>query len=284
MKRTAILLTVLLMVVAQVAAADKNAADKKTEEPKAAAKAADKAEAKPAQVTVVSVSGPAQKLVANGDKPTWKPIKAGDKLSELTVIRTGLRAKVELNFADEGVVVIDRATKMGIREFRTKNNRIDAKLGLKYGTVRASVQKRADPNKFEVATPVATLTVRGTGGFVGFTGDFGLGLLGTSGNWGLNSGLGSHMVGAGELSKTLSGLFTPSMQHMLGNRFNLGNPGLSFAEYLAFLRSRTGRGPLGFLNGFGRGGTGLLPNPTVTSTNNGTTENGNGNGNGHMEY
>ena len=263
----------LLMMAAQAAAADvKDAADNK---PKAG-----KAAEKPAQVTVVSVSGPAQKLVANGDKPTWQPLKAGDKLSELTVIRTGLRAKVELNFADEGKVVIDRATKIGIREFRTKGKRINARLGLKYGTVRASVQKRADPNKFEVTTPVATLTVRGTGGHIGFAGDSGLGMVSTVGPWDLNSALASHSVGAGEGTKTLTGSFTPSMQLLLYNRFNLGNRGFSFSEYLNFLRSRTGRGALGFLNGFGRGGAGLLPNPTVTSTNGGTTENGNG----HLEY
>ena len=113
------------------------------------------------KVTVVSVSGSAQKFVAaNGKK--WLPLKAGDALAELTLIRTGFGAKVVLRFADRSEVVVNNGTKMGIGEFRTKGEQTKTRLGLKYGTIRASVDTSKGPQDFQVRTPVATLSVRGT--------------------------------------------------------------------------------------------------------------------------
>ncbi len=74
------------------------------------------AESKPADVTVTvkEVSGTAHRLLTGKD-PQWAPLKVGDKLDEMTIIRTGFRTKVVLTFADNSEVVIERATKMGIR-------------------------------------------------------------------------------------------------------------------------------------------------------------------------
>ncbi len=126
----------------------------------AAKKAAEQAGEK-AKVTVESVSGRAQKLPAGKGKK-WLPLKKGDVLDEMTIIRTGLGAKVTLKFADRGEVVLSGACKMGVREFRKKGNHARMRLGLKYGTIRASIEKHRGSTDWKVATPVATLAVGGS--------------------------------------------------------------------------------------------------------------------------
>ena len=112
-------------------------------------------------MTVKSVTGTAQRLVP-GEKPKWVAIQAGEKLDELTVLRTGFRTRVVLAFADNSEVVVDRATKMGIAEFRKDGKVTRTRLGLKYGSMRANVHKARGPNDFTVKTAVAALAVLGT--------------------------------------------------------------------------------------------------------------------------
>jgi len=155
--------SVLLVVSLSALAASKEPA--KPAKPAKAAKAPDTIHA-----TVVSVSGPAQKLVAtNGRK--WQKLRAGEKLGELTVVRTGLGAKVVLKFADRGEIVVNNATKIGIRELRKRGQEVKADVGLKYGTMRASVESGRGKNDFRISTPVATLSVRGSSADVGFMAD-----------------------------------------------------------------------------------------------------------------
>jgi len=144
------------------------------------------AKPKPAQTlkaTVVSVSGPAQRLVIGEGKKKYQPLKAGDELGPLTVIRTGLGAKVVLKFEDRGKFTINNATKIGIAELRKKGDLATARLGLKYGTLRASVEGGRGRNDFRIATPVATLSVRGSEADVGSMGDSTNLLDADSGDW-----------------------------------------------------------------------------------------------------
>jgi len=167
------------------------------------------------KVTVVSVEGLAEKLAA-GQGDEWTPLRAGDELDELTVIRTGLRTKVVLRFADRGEVVVDRATKIGVGEFsRQGGGLVRTRLGLKYGTMRATVDSSRGPNDVEVSTPVATLTVRGTAGDIGYSGDRGLGLRGRAGTWRLAVGNRSRSVQAGEAANNQ---LTPSFEIMKRQR------------------------------------------------------------------
>jgi len=117
--------------------------------------------ATPMKATVVSVSGPAQKSAVAGKDSKWLPLKKGDVLSDMTIVRTGMRSKVVLEFADRARITINSATKFGIGEVRRKGNLVKARLGLKYGTIRAKVDVTKGPNDFRIRTPVATLSVRG---------------------------------------------------------------------------------------------------------------------------
>jgi hypothetical protein len=114
------------------------------------------------KVTVASVSGPAQKLLAGEGQKKWQALKAGEQLSELTILRTGLGAKVVLQFEDRGEVTVQNATKVGIAELRKEGDLAKARLGLKYGALRARVDATRGRNDFRIATPVATLSVRGS--------------------------------------------------------------------------------------------------------------------------
>ena len=151
------------------------AADKTPPKAPAAASAPATRAAAPApaelEATVVSVTGPAQKLAAGKGERKWQPIKAGDKLGPLTVVRTGLGAKVVLKFADRGEVIVNNATKIGIGELRRQGQKVSADVGLKYGTIRASVEAERGQSNFRISTPVATLSVRGSTADVAAMGD-----------------------------------------------------------------------------------------------------------------
>lgn len=123
--------------------------------------------AAPVQVTVVAVSGVAQKRAMGDPAGKWQPVKVGDVLGEQTVIRTGLGTEVVLLLADRGRVVVRSGTKAGIGTFRKKGKVLTARLGLKYGTLRAHVDGAPGPNDLQVATPVATVSVRGCGANMG---------------------------------------------------------------------------------------------------------------------
>ncbi len=149
------------------------------------------------KVAVVSVSPPAEKLLP-GEGQNWQPLKEGDELSETTLIRTGLKAKVVLKFAEQAEVTIDRATKVGIGQFRQKQEVVNTDLGLKYGKVEAEVESAEKPNDFRVSTPVATLSVRGSQPIVNFGGDFGVLGRSAEGNLNVVGPRGSQTIRPGE--------------------------------------------------------------------------------------
>jgi hypothetical protein len=155
-----------------VAAAPPQPQDAPAAAPKAPPAAAPAAEALKAKVA--SVTGAAQRLVVGAaGQRTWVALKAGDMLDELTVIRTGLRSRVVLQLADRGEVVVNSATKIGIGQFRKEGATVTTRLGLKYGTIRARVERAHGPNDFQVATPTITASVGGSMSDLGYAADTG---------------------------------------------------------------------------------------------------------------
>ena len=214
-------------------------------------------------VTVKECTGTAQRLVsAPGAEPKWVPLKVGERLSELTVIRTGFRTRVVLGFEDNSEVVVNRATKMGISEFRKVGKVTRTRLGLKYGSLRANVSKARGPNDFSVETPVATLAVTGTAGSLAFAGDSGFRLRGTRGSWLCRMGSRRRRVSGtegtgGRLWRYFHALqqrFRPMLGDCLG--------GLPANEARGLLTKGGGRGTFGFIAG-GRGGRRILRSTLV---------------------
>ncbi len=199
---------------------------------------------------VVSVEGPAQKLTRPDGAEEYQSSKLekDDELHETDVVRTGLGAKVVLAFADRAVLTIRGATKVGVSSFRRKGERVEGRVGLKYGSLYADVDRTKGENQFEVATPVALAAVRGTEGGIVYTADLGMALTGTEGTWSLH-GSGPLAVRSGETS---DGNLTPPTQIAVRNRHPvLGDThgGLSDAEKSNQRYNGDGRGIFGFAGG-----------------------------------
>jgi len=207
------------------------------------------------EATVVSVQGPAEKLVTtNGQK--WEPLKSGEKLGELTIIRTGLRAEVVLRFPDTGEVTVRRCTKMGIGQFRREGAATKTSLGLKYGAVRADVRSVRGPTDFQIATPVATLSVGGSLSDIIYSAVGGHQMRAGSGNWGMNSSSGRHRnIWGGQTGGTWGGNITPHKINQMAMRFVQVTDvmgGVTQGERHNIMNYRGAMGPLAFL---------LLQNP-----------------------
>ena len=259
-------LTLLACVLLAPGGARAQNAPAKPPAKKAAAKAAPAPKAKPLAVTVKEVKGTAHRMVP-GKKPQWVPLKVGDKLDELTVVRTGFRSRVVLQFADNSVVTIRRATKMGIAQFRKEGKVTKTKLGLKYGSVRADVEKARGPNDFTVKTPVATLAVTGSEGTAGYSGD--IGFKSNCGSGGFTIFKGFQVINLAGTEGTNNQL--AKSMHILQNRFapRLGDVfgGLSKTEAASMFNHGGGRGAIGFIGG----GLGIRkvitpPPPTLRQT------------------
>ena len=146
---------------------------------KAEATAKEAKDAKPAAAveltaTVESVTGDAQWRSAKDPKAKWAPLKKGQRIETLTFIRTGMGAKVTLRFHDETRVHVRSCTKMGLSHCYKSNGKMSVEVGLKYGALRSNVDSTKTPTDFQVATPVATLSARGTSGWVAYSYDKGL--------------------------------------------------------------------------------------------------------------
>lgn len=142
-----------------------------------------KVAATPLKATVASVTGPAQKLLVGKGEKKWQPLKAGETLDEMTVIRTGFGAKVVVKFEDRAELTIRNASKGGLGQLRKEGDLAQAQLGLKYGSMRLSVIGRRGRNDFRLKTPVATLSIRQSDADVVFLVDSPNIVNAGSGNW-----------------------------------------------------------------------------------------------------
>ncbi len=219
-----------------------------------AKKAADKLE-----VTVVSVSGIAEQRSAANAKAKWIKIKAGDVLDEMTLIRTGLGAKVVLKMAKQGEVTVKSGSKIGIASFRKTGKLVKTRLGLKYGAIRAQVDSSTSSNDFRVRTAVGTLAATGTGGDLAQWGDFSFQARGTEGAW--------QAVVADRIIELLEGEWTDKELgqplSLLLAKYNVklgdGFGGLTLGELRNLLMNGSGRGIIGFIgNSRGQGSPRLI--------------------------
>ena len=214
------------------------------------AKSKSVADANGLKVKVVSVKGIAKKMQANKKPCKWTRLKAGEELSRFTEIRTGLNSQVELNFSDQGKIVIGSGTKIGISEFIAmagKSGLVKARIGLKYGSMRLKVYKSRGANDFSVATAVATLSVRGTDGRISFSGDRGLFLFGKEGTFEVAK---SHKRRYVHGRQMINSAFVRSMDIKSSRRdVRLGDSGagLTDAERKNLNLYGSGRGIFGFV-------------------------------------
>jgi hypothetical protein len=117
-----------------------------------------------AAIQVVSTKGEAAFLSGT----QWKPLVKGQTIAEGTKISTGINSSAVLNI-DGSLVTMKPLTSIKIYRNSVNSSTKETSLGLQYGTVQAKVDKVSKVRtKFNIATPVATSSVRGTEEIVSF--------------------------------------------------------------------------------------------------------------------
>ncbi len=115
-----------------------------------------------AEIKVISVTGSAAYKVGN----KWVPLKTGLLLAVGTKVSTGARSRVEIKI-NKHTVTVEPLTMMKISESKESESSSTTELGLRRGAVKTVIDTdKKVKTIFNVSTPVATSSVRGSAQFV----------------------------------------------------------------------------------------------------------------------
>ena len=168
------LLSMLLMFAVLATGQDADPGKKKAEEKKPAPekrpttlKPLKPGEVRILKAIVLDVKGIAQarrpvKKAKDAPKPKWKKLKVNDVLQPGVVVRTGRKSRVTLRIGANATMLIDRQTRVKIPEIVQKGKVLRTRVSMAFGRADVKVDRIGLDNDFEVATPTATLAVRGT--------------------------------------------------------------------------------------------------------------------------
>ena len=113
------------------------------------------------QASVASTGGPAE--ILRGEKGRWSPLTPGQPLEARDLIRTGTGGTARIAFDDGSVAVLASASLMRLDEVGKREGRARILLRLLGGQVRVSASPTYPASgRFEVETPTAVASVRGT--------------------------------------------------------------------------------------------------------------------------
>jgi hypothetical protein len=111
-----------------------------------------------AEMSVVSVKGDFAAMIDG----KWKPLAAGTKIAEGTKVSTGTKSSAVIKI-DDHVVTIGPVSSVKLYKNYSSDVASDTSVGIQFGSVRAKVKKTATvKTRFNITTPVATSSVRGT--------------------------------------------------------------------------------------------------------------------------
>ncbi len=242
----------------QPAAADKSDEDQPAEPKTPEAKPGD---AKELQATVVDVQGSVvYRSASKGGK--FEPVTKGMKLGADTVVSAGRKSYALFSFGQGSALMLEQLSIMTLSQlYETRaaegddpaKPKVVTRVKLVNGSVRAGVQKAKTNNDFQVSTPVATLSVRGTRviqyTFNLATGDLTIGLT-------EEGSIAVSWTGAGETTKTIlldpkektdQNLLLAILHAQFEQHLQLGDPwGQTLQEYVVEVFNR---GALQFGNG-----------------------------------
>jgi hypothetical protein len=88
----------------------------------------------------------------------WRPVKTGDILNKEETIKTKPRSRAKINLTDGSSILIYPNSQVSFTDLKKETPSIKVLIG----KIKAWVAKNAARNKFEVHTPVAVCSVRGT--------------------------------------------------------------------------------------------------------------------------
>ncbi len=132
------------------------------------------------EAVVIGVEGTAQART-KPDQP-WKQLAINDKLSPGVVVRTGRASHVALRVGPNATMLIEHQTRIAIPEVVQDGDKLKTRVTMAFGAADVRVDRIGLTNDFEVATPTATLAVRGTVWRVSWDAVEGAKMVGVPGN------------------------------------------------------------------------------------------------------
>ena len=130
-----------------------------------------------------------------------QPLARGTELDNGDVIRTN-SGRAQIRFTDGSYVSLQPNTEFNIREYRYENKTDGSERGF-FGLLKGAMRTvtgaigRINRDRYQIATPTATVGIRGTGGVIQVQDDGSTLVVGTSGIWSLTNPSGSVDVPAG---------------------------------------------------------------------------------------
>ncbi|MDH5577540.1 MAG: FecR domain-containing protein, partial [Betaproteobacteria bacterium] len=142
--------------------------------------------------------GPATVVGADG---RTRPAGRGTELDTGDVVRTN-DGRVQMRMTDGAFISLQPNTEFGIKDYKFQG-RTDGSENAFYSLLKGAMRTvtgligRVNRNKYQVATPTATVGIRGTGGLIQVLNDGSTLVQGTSGIWFLANPSGSIDIPAG---------------------------------------------------------------------------------------
>jgi hypothetical protein len=132
------------------------------------------------EAVVIGVQGTAQART-KADQP-WKQLAINDKLAPGVVVRTGRESHVALRVGPNATMLIEHQTRIAIPEIVQDGAKLKTRVSMAFGQTDVRVDRIGLTNDFEVATPTATLAVRGTVFRISWDAVSGASMVGVQGN------------------------------------------------------------------------------------------------------
>lgn len=130
-----------------------------------------------------------------------RPVARGAELNSGDVVRTN-NGRVQVRMSDGAFISLQPNTEFGIKDYKFEG-KTDGSESALYSLVKGAMRTvtgligRVNRNRYQVATPTATVGIRGTGGLIQVLNDGSTLVQGTSGIWFLANPAGSIDVPAG---------------------------------------------------------------------------------------
>jgi len=126
----------------------------------------------------------------------------GDDVDPGDTLRTGAGGRVQIHFTDGAYVSLQPGSEFAVKDYNFEGRTDGSERGffsLARGAMRAvtGLIGRVNRNRYQIATPTATIGIRGTGGRIEILGDGSTLIAGTSGIWTLSNAAGTIDVPAG---------------------------------------------------------------------------------------
>jgi hypothetical protein len=132
------------------------------------------------EAVVIGVKGVAQART-KPDQP-WKQVAVNDKFAPGVVVRTGRESHVALRVGPNATMLIEHQTRIAIPEIVQDGDKLKTRVSMAFGQTDVRVDRIGLTNDFEVATPTATLAVRGTVFRISWDAVSGAKMVGVQGN------------------------------------------------------------------------------------------------------